>query len=117
MNYSVVFHVDSNDKQTLNLAFSNIENYYNAMDSYKDPFTVVLLANGPAVQLFVKEETDLAQKSQTLNKRGLNIHLCQNALNKFSIKKENLYDNCSIVPAGIVDLVELQNKGFSYIKP
>jgi len=87
------------------------------MKPYKDTFTVVLLANGPAVQLFVKEETELTQKAQDLTKLGLSIHLCQNALNKFSITKENLHDDYLIVPAGILDLVELQNKNFSYIKP
>ncbi len=113
MNYDVVFHLDLADEKILAIALSNILNFYNAPQS-KDA-KVILLANGPAVNLFLndKKPADLDK----IHDKGCKILLCQNALNKFELKKENLYSQIEIVPAGIVALIELQNNGFAYIKP
>lgn len=43
--------------------------------------------------------------------------LCNNALNKFGIDREHLWNSASVVPAGVVELVRLQREGFAYIKP
>ncbi len=113
MNYDVVFHVDLADEKIFMLALSNVLNFYN--DPKSANAKVVMLANGPAVNLFVQGKTpnelDLAIE------KGLNVKLCQNALNKFELKKEDLIPKHQIVPAGITELIELQNNGFSYIKP
>jgi len=113
MNYNVVFHVDLDDEKILMLTLSNIHNFYNTPQS--KGAEVVLLANGPAVKFFSKGN---APKELTeLKAKGMSIRLCQNALNKFELSSEQLEEGLLIVPAGIVELIELQNKGFSYIKP
>ncbi len=53
MNYDIVFHVDLNDEAVLNIAISNITNYFTAIEGQKAE--VVMLVNGPAVNLFKKE--------------------------------------------------------------
>lgn len=117
MNYNTVFHVDLNDEAVLNVAISNIANYYNVLENAADGKNaeIVLLVNGPAINLFVKEKTKA--ELVDLQKRGLKIRACQNAVNKFSLSKEKLMDEIEIVPAGIVELVRLQNEHFAYIKP
>ena len=113
MTYDVVFHLDLDDEKILMLALSNISNFYNAPQS--KGAEIVLLANGPAVKLFSKGN---APKELTeLQAKGASIRLCQNALNKFELEPAHLEEGILIVPAGIVELIELQNKGFSYIKP
>lgn len=113
MNYNIVFHVDLNDSSILNVALSNIANYFTAVEGQKAE--VVLLVNGPAINLF-KKENALPEFSD-LQKKGLQIRVCQNAVNKFSLSKEMLMDGVEIVPAGVVELVRLQNEHFAYIKP
>ena len=46
MNYDIVFHVDLNDEAVLNIAISNIANYFTAIEGQKAE--VVMLVNGPA---------------------------------------------------------------------
>ena len=49
--------------------------------------------------------------------RGLKLHLCKNALDANKMTAADLWPGCEVVPAGLVDIVELQNKGFAYIRP
>lgn len=113
MNYDAVFHVDLDDEKILNLAMSNILNYYKAINA--SDMKVVLLANGPAVKFFTKES--VPQAISDIQGHGVTVCVCNNALKTFSIAPDSLAGGIRVVPAGIVELVELQRAGFAYIKP
>lgn len=113
MNLDIVFHLDLNDSAVLNIAISNVSNYFTAIAGQKAD--VVMLVNGPAVNLFKKEIA--LPELKTLLDNGLKIKLCQNALNKFKLTKEMLMDGVQVVPAGIVELVRLKNEQYTYVKP
>ncbi len=121
MNLNLVLHVDMNDPQRLNLAFDNVANYLNYLAELPEENTasIVLVGNGPAVQLFRKteEHAALETRASDLMKKGLEIRLCLNALRKFSISAEELWEGCTPVPGAIPELVRLQNEGYSYVKP
>ena len=53
MYYDLIIHVDDNDKGRLNLAFNNVANYKAGLPGEK--FSIVMVANGPAIQLFTRE--------------------------------------------------------------
>lgn len=113
MNYNIVFHLDLNDSSVLNIAVSNIGNYFTAIQGKQAD--VVLVVNGPAVNLFKKENA--LPEFKDFMAQGLKVRLCQNALNKFSLTKEMMTEGAEVVPAGIVELVRLQNEQYAYIKP
>lgn len=121
MNYSIVLHVDLNEAQPLNIAFDNAANYMNWLDGHPEisGAEVVLIANGPAVQLFTDTFDHTAQKERAreLAARGLSIRLCSNALRKFEIDRESLWDVCTPIEAAIPEFVRLHNEGYTYIKP
>lgn len=113
MSYNVVFHMDFDDEKCVNLALTNILNFYNTPQS--KGAKVVLVANGPAVKMFTKgnEPQELA-KAQA---KGASVRICQNAVTKFEIQTEDIAENVIVVQAAIVELIDLQNSGFAYIKP
>lgn len=113
--YDLLVHVDDNDSSRLNLAFSNVSNYMAALPGKK--FRVVMVLNGPAVQLLTGDHEDLARTGTELMTQGLSIKACQNALRKFGIASSSLWKGVEIVPAGIVEIVRLQHEGFTYIRP
>ena len=115
MNYNLVLHVDSDNPGTLALAFTNAANYRAALPG--ETFKMVLVANGPAVKLFTRGEEALASQGAEIAAQGLEIRLCNNALTKFGIDPAQIWDCATVVPAGVVELVRLQNEGYSYIKP
>lgn len=102
----VVFHVDELEKWTG--AKGNILNLLKLKEG-----EIVLLVNGPAVSgIFIPEIRNFVEQTQ-----GIQVHFCQNALNTQHISKEELPEKIKVVPAGVLDLIELQEKGFAYIKP
>jgi len=115
MNYDLLLHVDSDDAKVLNLAFNNADNYAKALPD--ENFHMVLVANGPAVKLFVNTNTELAERGKALTSRHLDIRLCSNALKANNLDSTELWKCCKVVPAGVVEIVKLQREGFAYIKP
>ncbi|WP_202320215.1 DsrE family protein [Archaeoglobus neptunius] len=109
-----LFHVDFDSTSTFELALANIENFIKDVGDAE----VAVVANGYAVKLFVRSANPkFAQKLVELNEKGVRFYVCNNALNLHGIDKENLFEFCEVVPAGVTKIVELQNDGFAYIKP
>jgi|GEM_PF-124056 len=113
VNYDIVFHFD-HDSQALEIAFSNIQNYISFFKEHKP--SVALVVNGPGVKLLLKNGNYTKQISE-VSRLGAAIWVCNNALHHLQIDAEQLCPECTVVPAGIVKIVELQNEGFSYVKP
>ncbi len=113
MHFDVVFHVDE-DAAALGMALTNIRNYLTALSH--EQFTAVLLVNGPAISLMTADG-DQAGQLRELAELGLRVRVCQNAMHHFGITVEQLHPACEIVPAGVVELADLQHKGYAYIKP
>lgn len=115
MSYDLCLHVDANDPAVLAFAFVNARNYMNGLPGKE--FELVLVANGPAVKLFVPAQAELQKTAEELMARGLKLRLCKNALDANKMTAADLWPGCEVVPAGLVEIVELQNKGFAYIRP
>ncbi len=115
MYYDLIIHVDDNDPARLNLAFNNVANYRAALQG--EDFRVVMVANGPAVQLFTRANTALAERGAKLMAEGLSIRLCNNALKSFNVSRDDLWEGCEVVPAGVVEIVRLQREGFAFLRP
>ena len=114
MFYDLIVHVDDNDPKRLNLAFNNVANYSAAIE---EEFRVVMVTNGPAVQLFTKEHAELAARGAQLMVAGLTIRACKNALKAFNIDPADLWEGVEVTDAGIVEVVKLQREGYAYIRP
>lgn len=115
MNYNLVLHMDSGEEAVLRMCLRNAENYLNALP--EERFELYLVANGGGAAQFTKDTPELRQKAEQLVERGLKIRVCANAMAEHGIKKSDLWAVCEVVPAGLVEIVKLQNQGFSYVKP
>lgn len=51
-----------------------------------------------------------------LKGKGVRFVVCQNTMNQRNIKADELIPEAEIVPAGIAEIVEKQEQGWSYIK-
>ena len=116
MNYKAVFHVDQNEEPVMNLALTNVLNLLKAVTD--QDYDLVVLFNGPGVKLVSGDCTAANHEFiKDLVARRVRFQVCQNALKRFEIAKENVIEECEIIPAGIVALIDLQKDGFAYIKP
>jgi intracellular sulfur oxidation DsrE/DsrF family protein len=116
MRCQVLFHLDWNEADGLNMALNNISNLL------KDPFgqsaEICVVANGEAVKLFQKSSAmATAARISQLHARGVRFALCGNSLAGQNIGRDELVEGCEVVQAGIVELIRLQQAGFAYVKP
>lgn len=112
--FDLVLHVDAADN-SLALALHNYMNYAAALA--EEPFKAVLVANSAAVRLLKAENKALENAVAQAVSHGLDLRVCRNALNDNGIRPEELFPQCVVVPAGLVEVVRLQNEGFAYVKP
>ena len=115
MNYDLCLHIDRNDPAMLRLVLKNAANYIKGLPG--ENFQVAVVANGPSGTRFTNEHADLRELAAPLLAHGVRVMLCANALADNSIDDSRLWQGCTVVPAGLVEVVRLQREGFAYIKP
>jgi intracellular sulfur oxidation DsrE/DsrF family protein len=112
----VVFHLDADEEGRFALALENIKNLFKEVPAQSCQVSIV--TNGKAVNLLRKDRVGKhAAAMQELHKLGVRFNACRNALANNKIATEDLFEIVQIVPAGILELIDLQAQGFAYIKP
>jgi len=114
--HKAIFHLDWDQDEKLNLALENIKNLFKEVPAQQCQISVV--ANGKAVNLFKKDKVSThVETIEDLHKLGVRFKMCRNALANNHIQKQDLIEVCEIVPAGILEIIDLQQQGFAYVKP
>ncbi len=112
----VVFHLDWDQEERLFMALENTKNLFKEIPSQQ--CNVQMVANGKAVNLFRKDRAvKYASEMDELHKLGVRFKACRNAMAKNKVEKADLLAICDVVPAGILELINLQRESFAYIKP
>lgn len=103
---NVVFHIDELAKWS--------ETASNVKNLLKEPVevTIVVLVNGGAIKGYLAPENQAF-----ISTKDVTFHACNNAMRSNKIEAAQLPQNVEVVPAGVLDLIELQAKGYAYIKP
>lgn len=105
-----VIHIDELEKWPVVLG--NLRNLFK--ESLEVEVTIV--ANGSAVTGYLDQQLD--RELALLKEYPVKIEACQNALNAHGIKVEQLPAWVTVVPAGVLRLIELQQiSGYAYLKP
>lgn len=116
MTYKAVFHVDQNEEPVMNLALNNVINLLKAIPEEKH--NLIVLFNGPAAKLVAWDGVVVfLERIKDLKAEGVRFQVCKNAMERFEITEDQIIEECEIIPAGIVALIDFQNGGFAYIKP
>lgn len=112
--YDLLLHVDKPDN-SINIAFTNVVNYAKALPG--ESYRMVLVVNSKAVTLLKKSNVEVKAGLEAAVAAGLDVRVCRNALESTGTDAAELYPQCRVIPAGMVELVNLQREGFAYVKP
>jgi len=111
-NDKVVLHLNTPQKMTM------LVNNVTSLRSMLGPEAeIVVVVNGPAVVRFTNlaDSRDQLDQLLTLNAE---VSICSYALKNKNLSKIQLLEGTSYLEdGGVAKLVELQQKGFAYIKP
>lgn len=118
----VAIHVDQNDPQVMNMALNNAKNvdaYYTAQG---DEVVIELVAYGPGLNMFVEGKSPVQDRiaAMSLELDNISFAACGNTLRGMEAKAGMdvpLISEASVVPSGVVRLIELQEQGYAYVRP
>jgi intracellular sulfur oxidation DsrE/DsrF family protein len=119
-DHKVVIHVDSADPATQNLALNNVANLQKAYGM--DNVDIEVVAYGPGLGLLTKskENAKAAQRVSSLAQQNVTFSACGNTIKKLTKKNGKapvLADGVGVVPGGVIRIMELQEAGWSYLRP
>lgn len=116
MTTKAVVHVDQEDSSRLETALGNIENFLAEVPPEDSDLRMVI--HSSAVKLLRRKGADAyASRIMELSRKGVRFLVCNNSLVRLKINRDELLEVSNVVPAGIVELIRLQNEGFAYVKP
>jgi intracellular sulfur oxidation DsrE/DsrF family protein len=116
MKIKAVLHIDWDQEDRLKMALNNISNLIHEITA--EEADVYLVVNGHAVNLLRRERSvHYAAKIKKLSEMGVHFLVCNSSLTSLGVDRSELIRPCEIVPAGIMELIRLQQEGFAYIKP
>ena len=87
---------------------------------YGDNIKVVVTCFGPGLHILAKNpkrpvKKEIRERVSSLAQYGVEFHACGNTMKSLKWTEKDMFDFVTVVQVGAADLVELQEKGFSYI--
>ena len=120
--HKLAIHVDQNDPQVMNMALNNAANVASYYAEKGEEVTIELVAYGPGLNMLVADKSPVADRIKTMSMEmeNLSFAACGNT-HKAMMKKAGgdvpLMEEATVVPSGVVRLMELQEDGYSYVRP
>lgn len=110
----VVIQVSDNDSGKWNLALNNARNLQTALG--KDNVDIELVAYGPGIAM-LKADSLVGNRIEDAGKDGVRVIACENTMKNQKLVKDDMLRGIAYAPAGVVQIMERQKQGWSYIRP
>jgi intracellular sulfur oxidation DsrE/DsrF family protein len=122
--HRVVLHVDQNDPAVMNLALNNAKNIFDHYRDKHEDVEVEFVAYGPGLHM-LREDTSpvksrIKEMAEVSYPSKIVFSACNNTKRGMEAREGHAIPTvaqATIVPAGVVRIMELEEQGYSYIKP
>lgn len=122
--HRVAFHVDQNDPKVMSLALNNVSNLLEYYQGKGEKVEVEVVAYGPGLNMLREDTSPVKGRIASMKNDAFNASLAFSACGNTKRHMEKaeghpiqIISQAHVVPAGIVRLTELQEQGWTYIKP
>ena len=121
-SHHVVIQVTQNDPGLMNTALNNAENLVNYYKEKGEKIEIEFVAYGAGLAMMRSDTSPVKDRLTAIaaNMKNVTFTGCGNTLGNQS-KQENktltLVPEARLVPAGIARIVELEEEGWSYVRP
>jgi len=122
--HRMVIQVDQNDPAVMNLALNNATNVIEYYRAKGEDIDVDVVAYGPGLHMLRADTSPVQDRIKNLKSYAFPSRIQFSACNVTKVgmeKKEghpiNVLSEVVMVPSGVVRLIELQENGWSYIRP
>jgi len=122
--HRVVIQVDQNDAAIMNLALNNARNLLDYYRAKQEDVDVEIVAYGPGLHMLREDTSPVKDRIKELATVSFPSKIAFDACNntKQGMEKREghpitIIPQATIVPAGVVRIMELEEQGYSYVKP
>lgn len=112
--YKLVVQVSESDPARWNLTLNNVKNAQKDMGA--SLAEVEIVAFGPGLDM-LKDDSEVGARIQEALSRGVKVLACRNTMGAMKLKEADLQPNIGFVPAGVVEIIQKQAQGYSYLRP
>ena len=122
--HRIAIQVDQNDPQIMNLALSNATNIIEYYRDKNEDVEIDIVAYGPGLHMLRADTSPVQDRVRRLKDMAFPGRIQFSACNKTKQGMEkaeghaiSILPDATIVPSGVVHLIELQEQGWSYVRP
>jgi hypothetical protein len=123
-HHRVAIQVDQNDPDVMNLALNNAKNVLEHYRSINEDVEVEIVAYGPGLHMLRADTSPvkdrIKQMSEARSPSGIVFSACNNTkqgMEKREGHAVTIIPQATIVPSGVVRIMQLQEQGWSYVRP
>ncbi len=111
--YKAVFHVADNDSKKWNQALSNAQNVQEALG--KENAEIEIVTNGGGIEMLMLE-SEVGSRVQEALKSGIKFLACENTMKRLKLRKDDMLPNIGYTPSGVIEIMQRQQEGWSYVR-
>ena len=123
-SHRVSIQVDQNDPQVMNLALNNATNVIEYYRGKNEDVEVDIVTYGPGLHMLRADTSPVQDRIKRLKELAfpgkIQFSACNNTkqnMEKAEGKTVSIISDATLVPSGVVHLMELQEQGWSYVRP
>ena len=120
--HRLVIQVDVNDPAVMNLALNNVSNVAQHYSEIGQKVEIEVVAFGPGLHMLRDDTSPVKARIKSMSETmpQLAFSACGNTrenMTRTEAKEIPLVSQAKVVKAGVVRLMELQERGWSYLRP
>lgn len=119
--HKLAIHVDESDPAVMNMALNNAKNVRSYYAGKGETVDIEIVTYGPGLKMLTADSPVKDRISaMSLEDENLVFAACGNTIEGMEKKagvKVELLSEAKVVPSGVVRLMELQEQGYSYVRP
>lgn len=120
--HHLAIQIDQNDPALMNLVLNNAMNVVQEYDKRGEQVEIEIVAYGPGLHMLRQDTSPVAPRVKSIGDSvpAIAFVACGNTkagMEKAEGKEVALLPSAQVVPAGVVRLMELQEQGWSYVRP
>ena len=123
-SHHLALHIDQNDPAVMNQTLNNATNVIEYYRGKNEEVDVDIVAYGPGLHMLRADTSPVQDRIKRLKEMAFPGHIQFSACNntKQGMEKAeghaiSIVPDATIVPSGVVHLTELQEQGWSYVRP
>jgi intracellular sulfur oxidation DsrE/DsrF family protein len=122
--HRVAIQVNQNDPQVMNLALNNASNVLEYYRAKNQDVEIDIVAYGPGLHMLRADTSPVQDRLKRLKEMAfpnkIQFSACNNTkqgMEKAEGREISILPDATLVPSGVVQLIELQEQGWSYVRP